>query len=521
MLHAARPSRALALIAGACTVFAFAPFHVTLLTPISLALLFTLWLHARSPRDAGWTGFAYGLGMFGVGVSWVYVALENFGGMPAPVAVASTAGFVAYLALWPAVAGWVAVRFTPAASTSRLLAAAGAWVLGEWLRGFLFTGFPWLAVGYAELLPGGALPFAGFAPVGGVFLVSLAVTLSAAAIAAVIEALSNARWRPVAAWALAIVLIAGGGAALTRIEWTTPSGPPLAVSLVQGNVAQQDKFDPQFRTKNFDLYLDLAEKARGRLVVLPESAFPEFADEIPPGIFVRLARIAEARNGTLLLGLFTVEPPLSPGEGERIYNSVVSLGAAPPQLYRKHHLVPFGESIPLKPIFGWFINSVLAIPLADQAAGAAVQPPFVVAGERLAVNICYEDVFGAELIAPARQATMLVNMTNDAWYGYSIAARQHNQISAMRALETGRPMLRATNTGITSAIGPDGRVLAALPWFTRGILEIDIAGRNGETPYMRWGDMLALGLALLVLIAAVLAPRMTRGRHHDGPMLPA
>jgi apolipoprotein N-acyltransferase len=219
-------------------------------------------------------------------------------------------------------------------------------------------------------------------------------------------------------------------------------------------------------------------------------------------VFLHHAEIARARNGSVLIGLFTSEPPVAPGEGERIYNSVVSVGTAPPQLYRKHHLVPFGESIPLKPIAGWFINSVLAIPLADQAAGAAVQPPFEVAGQRVAVNICYEDVFGAELIPVARAATLLVNVTNDAWYGRSIAARQHNQIAAMRALETGRPMLRATNTGITSAIAHDGRVLAALPWFTSGILEIDIAGRTGETPYLRFGDVPVLVLAALLLAGA-------------------
>ena len=209
------------------------------------------------------------------------------------------------------------------------------------------------------------------------------------------------------------------------------------------------------------------------------------------------------RNGDVLIGLFTSEPPRPGDDGERIYNSVVSVGAAPPQLYRKHHLVPFGESIPLKPFTGWFINSVLAIPLADQAAGAAVQPPFEVAGQAVVVNICYEDVFGAELIPAARAATLLVNVTNDAWYGRSIAARQHNQIAAMRALETGRPMLRATNTGITSAIAHDGRTLAELPWFVPGVLEIDIAGRTGDTPYLRFGDTPVLVLAAVLLAAAI------------------
>jgi apolipoprotein N-acyltransferase len=299
---------------------------------------------------------------------------------------------------------------------------------------------------------------------------------------------------------------------LRTIEWTTPAGAPVAISLVQGNVAQAQKFDPAFRTTNIERYIEMIEAARGRIVVLPESAFPQFADEIPPEVFRRIADLGRARDGAVLVGLFVAEPPRRPGENERIHNSVVSLSAEPAQLYRKHHLVPFGETIPFKAVTGWFINRVLAIPLADQTAGPAVQPPFVVGGQRIAVNICYEDVFGRELLAAARAATLLVNVTNDAWYGRSIAARQHNQIAAMRALETGRPMLRATNTGITSAIAHDGRVLAELPWFTRGILEIDIAGRTGDTPYARFGDLPVLALCVALLALAVAADRRVFAR---------
>jgi len=219
-------------------------------------------------------------------------------------------------------------------------------------------------------------------------------------------------------------------------------------------------------------------------------------------VFQRLAAAARERNGAVLAGLFIGEPPATPGEGERIYNSVVAIDATSAQLYRKRHLVPFGETIPFKPIAGWFINQVLAIPLADQARGSATQPPLAVAGQRVAVNICYEDAFGQELIAAARDATLLVNVTNDAWYGHSVAARQHNQIGAMRALETGRPMLRATNTGITSAIAHDGRVIAQLPWFKSGILEVEIAGRSGYTPYLRYGDWPAIIVASALLIAS-------------------
>jgi apolipoprotein N-acyltransferase len=174
------------------------------------------------------------------------------------------------------------------------------------------------------------------------------------------------------------------------------------------------------------------------------------------------------------------------------------------QFYRKNHLVPFGETIPLKPIFGWFIRSVLAIPLADQARGGSMQPPLQVADERVAVDICYEDAFGNELRQGARDAQMLVNVTNDAWYGHSIAAEQHNQMAAMRALELGRPMLRATNTGITSAIGIDGREMARLPWFTTGVLEVSVTARAGETPYLRLGDLGVLALCAALIVAAAL-----------------
>ena len=493
-----------ALAAGAAAVFAFAPFGLSPLCIAALATLFWLWQHAATARDGAWIGFAFGFGLFGAGVSWVYVALETFGGMPAPVAAIGTAGFVGYLALWHALAGWAAVRFTDSGSSTRLLAGAAAWTLGEWLRGYVFSGFGWLTAGYAELWPGGALPLAGFAPVGGVLLVSLSVALCAAAVAGIVDALAREQPRRIVACLAGITLLVGIGALLTRVEWTTPSGPPVAISLVQGNVTQAQKFDPAFRPLNYELYDTLVTAAKGRIVVLPESAFPQFADEIPGSVFIGLADAGRARNGNVLVGLFTIEPPEAPGGEERIYNSVVSLGAAPPQLYRKHHLVPFGETIPLKPLVGWFINSVLAIPLGDQAAGPAVQPPFEVAGQKIAVNICYEDVFGAELIPAARVATLLVNGTNDAWYGRSIGALQHNQVGAMRALETGRPMLRATNTGITSAIAHDGRVLAELPWFVRGILEIEIAGRTGETPYLRFGDWPVLILSLVLFVLAVL-----------------
>lgn len=490
----------IAMAAGASTVFAFAPFAVPGVAFATLMLLLWQWQEASSARAAALIGFAFGAGLFGAGASWLYIAIETFGGMPPALAAISIAVLVAYLALWPAAAGYICVRFTRAGSWMRVIAAAGAFTLAEWLRGYVFTGFPWLALGYTQV-PQGWLQ--GYAPIGGVYAVTLAMMLIGGAAARIAAALAHDSRRALVAPLCVIAAVSIGGAGLARIEWTRTAGEPLAVSLVQGNVLQDIKFDPQFRTATFDRYLRLVEQTRGRLVVLPESAFPMFSDEVPDPVLLSLIRTASARDGDVLLGLFTAEAPAPGSDEPRYFNTVVVLGDSDLQFYRKNHLVPFGETIPLKPLVGWFIRSVLAIPLADQARGGDSQPPLLVAGHRVAVNICYEDAFGAELIHSARDAHLLVNVTNDAWYGHSIAAEQHNQIAAMRAVELGRPMLRATNTGITSAIGHDGREIARLPWFETAILEITVAGREGTTPYVRFGDSVVLLLAVAMLAAAL------------------
>ncbi len=496
-----------ALAAGAATVFGFAPFGAGIIPIVAVSLLIILWQDADAPRAAAWLGFAFGVALFTTGASWVYIALNTFGGMPVPVAAVATAGFCALLALYPALAGWLAAKWTAPRSWQRAVAAAAAWTLTEWARSWIFTGFPWLSLGYSQLP---ASPLAGFAPLGGGFAVTLAVAMCAASLALATDAFAAPMARRGVALLAAIVAIGAGGAALGRIEWTAPVGAPVAVSLVQGNVAQDLKFDPDFRPRTYDLYAGLVDATHGQLVVLPESAFPAFAGEVPESMLLHVLRAGAARDGDVLVGLFTTEPPLPGSDEPRYYNSVVSLGASEPQLYRKRHLVPFGETIPAEAVLGWFIRSVLSIPLASQSEGDADQPPLAVAGQKVAVNICYEDAFGADIRSQAKDATLLVNVTNDAWYGRSLAAEQHNQIAAMRALETGRPLLRATNTGITSAIGADGREFARLPWFTRGILEVEVIGRQGVTPYVRFGDALPVAFALALLLAAIVAGRRVR-----------
>jgi apolipoprotein N-acyltransferase len=501
-----------AMALGAVTVFGFAPFAFFGVPVVTLALLFAIWQNAPSARNAAWIGFGFGLGLLEVGASWLYIALHNFGGMPLPLAAIGTAGFCAYLALYPALAGWLAVRWTPPGSLARVVAAAAAWTFTEWMRSLDIAGFPWLIVGYSQLTQSASSPLAGYAPLGGVWLVTLAIALCAAALVMAIDAFATpARTRGLA-FILGGVALAGVGTLLARIEWTAPVGEPVAVSLVQGNVTQELKFDPTFRDNTFNIYEELVNASRGRLIVLPESAYPMFAEEIPETVVQHLLQTAKARDGDVLAGMFTIDPPLPGQEEPRYYNTVVSIGSHPPQFYRKRHLVPFGEIIPLEPVIGWFIRAILAIPLASQTPGAAAQPPFAIVGQKVAVDICYEDAFGSDIRSQAETATLLINVTNDAWYGHSLAAEQHNQMAAMRALETGRPLLRATNTGITSVIGHDGRELSRLPWFTRGILELEITGRQGATPYLRWGDAPGVLVAIALFAATIVVVRLGRSR---------
>jgi apolipoprotein N-acyltransferase len=496
----ALPARyAAALLLGIATVFGFAPFALSALPVVTIAGLFFLWQTETAARGAAWTGFAFGLGLFGAGISWIYIALaSNFGGMPVALAALGIAGFCAYLALWPALAGWLAVRITPSGSLARLVAATAAWTVCEWFRGWVFSGFNWLSLGYAQVHG----PLRGYAPLGGTFLVSMAIAATGALVVCFAMAVEARRKGMLAGSAATIAVIWVIGAAASGIEWSTPFGAPIAVSLVQGDIDQDLKFDPDYRDKTLAIYADLAARAKGRLIVLPESALPMFADEVPVDYTEALRQIALKNGGDLLVGLFFFEERGPDEDEDRYYNSVVSIGTSDTQVYRKHHLVPFGESIPAKPLFGWIIRSVLHIPLADQTPGGAFQDSFKVAGQRVAVNICYEDAFGSEIRDRLPDATLLVNVTNDAWYGRSLAAEQHEQIASMRALETSRPMLRATNTGITAIIDHRGVEQARLPWFTRGVLEGTIAGREGVTPYVRYGDGVAVGIAITLLFGA-------------------
>jgi apolipoprotein N-acyltransferase len=484
---------ALALVAGAATVLAFSPFDLWPVGLAALALLVHLWLRAESPRAALALGYAFGLGFFGAGVSWVYVSLHRFGAMPAPLAAFATLCFCAWLALFPAVVGWLQARLRAGQAARAALGIPALWTIAEWVRGWHLTGFPWLGAGYAAI----DTPLAGFAPLAGGFGVTLAALASAGLAWCV--ALGERRW--LCAGVLAVVV--ASGQALRGAEWSQPSGEPFRAALLQGNVPQDLKFDPGRYARTLETYARLAEGGSARLTVLPETALPRFLDASDPAFLARLEAAARNSGGDLLLGA-----PTRAGAGE-YYNSVVSLGASPRQTYHKVHLVPFGEFVP--PGFGW-VTRTLSIPLSDFSRGAATQRPLAVAGERVAVNICYEDAYGAEIARMLPEATLLVNVSNVAWFGDSLAPAQHLQIARLRALESARMHLTATNTGITAAIGRDGAVLAQLPQFAEGRLEVAARGYRGATPYVRFGDALAIGAAGALLAALAALSALARRR---------
>ena len=472
-------------LAGAACVLGFAPFYLWPVPIAALAVLFAAWERAATPRRAALAGYAFGLGYFLCGVSWVYVSLHDFGSMPAVLAGLATFLFCAYLAIFPAAAGWLARRYAARNPASLLLFAAAAFTACEWLRGWLFTGFPWLTVGTSQV-PGS--PLAGYAPIVGGYGVTLAAAVTAALLAAAARPFEarGARYRVLGV--AAVILVVGG--VLRFVDWGAPAGTPVRVALLQGNVAQELKWRDETRTRTFADYRRMIFEAPARVVVLPETALPgPFFDQIPENYLESIREHARATGKQVLVGV--VERELRGGTYD-YYNTVLRL-VGPRQAYRKRHLVPFGEYIP--PGFQ-LVLAVLKIPLSDFATGGRDQPPIEAGAASFGVAICYEDIFGEEVIDQLPRAQVLLNVSNDAWFGNSFAADQHLQSSQVRALETSRWMVRATNTGVTAAIDEKGRVVSRLDAFTAGTLMADVVPRKGRTPYVLFGNLAALALAV-------------------------
>lgn len=507
-----------ALFLGASHAFAFAPRTGWWL---QLAALIGLWCLQRQNlhvRQAAWHGWLFGMGWFCCGIWWLYISMHTYGGMPWPIAALAVLLLAAGLSLFPAgvlaISYWFRRHRKAGWDWVQPLTFASLWAVSEWLRGTLFTGFPWLVSGYAHTDG----PLSNYAPLIGVYGLSwLAALLAAWLSAALLRTLTGHR-DGLPPLLCAIVLLLGGWL-VGKLHFTHPQGQALEVRLLQGNIPQDIKFQENMMSQSLLRYRDLITAQPADLIITPETAFPLFLDDMPPALMQTLYAYVSKSGSALLFGAAGLDSPTE------YTNSMFGIRPLPTQpsdapprptldarfRYDKHHLVPFGEFIP--PGFHWFV-AMMNMPLGDFKRGPVVQPPFAVKDQLIGVNICYEDAFGEEIARTLREsptpATILANATNIAWFGDTVAIDQHLQISRMRALETGRPMLRATNTGATAIIGPDGVVQAHLKTMTVGVLHAHVQGMQGMTPYIRFGNWPVLLLSLLSLSLAILATRKGR-----------
>ena len=585
----------LALLLGVAHAFTFAPrgngwLQLAVLTGFALLVL----------RGGGFlTGLLFGIGWFSAGVGWVYISMHDYGGVPAPLAAVAVVLFSSYLGLYPAL-GALFCRRNHLAPWPFVLTFSGALTLAELARGWVLTGFPWLGIGYAQI----DSPLAGFAPVGGVYLVTLVTSFIAASAAVPLQHVLTRHTPaptppilPLMVPCLVSVALLGLGTVLGKHAWSIPAGKPLSVSLLQGNVPQAMKFDPETAALARHQYLQMIENAPADLILLPETAWTTRWDNTESSLKQRLYQFIFDTDSTVALGLprfgLVRVPGTQHASGKgteesvakaadthaqdawqwQVSNSVEvftresilgpsaagSIDRSGRYHYDKRHLVPFGEFIPEG--FHWFM-AIMQVPLGDQMRGSPQQPLLDLKDQRIGFDICYEDIFGEELLdqvrdqhpaspsaqqAPGHEhperttpdrehtgrdtaaastagdasgtgATILANLTNLGWFGNSHALPQHLQIARMRALETARPIIRATNTGTTAIIDAQGQVQAELPTHREGTLQATVQGHTGLTPYARLGGNLALWLLSAALTAAgALLARKSRFRPAASP----
>jgi len=496
MLRALIESAA-ALGAGALLTCAFAPLNLWPLAIVCPAVLMWLW-EGANPRRAAWSGFWFGAGTFAFGTWWLYISIHDVAQAPIVLALGLVLALVLIMAAYHALLGFLAAWALPASGPWRWLVGLPAlWLLIEWWRGWFVSGFPWLSLGYSQT----DTVLAGFAPVLGVYGLSALLLIGSGALVALLRGT-----RAVKLLAAALLLLPWPlGAALQRVNWTQPQGPPISVAILQGAVPQDLKWQEDNVDPTRELYTRLNTEALGaRLIIWPEAALTQLANEIPRYLGQQYSQ-ARLHGSDIVMGILRVD------EKDRYYNSILTM-ADKVSFYDKHHLVPFAEFFPVP----GFIRSWLEfmnLPYSDFTPGPAIQPTVAAGGTRLALGICYEDAYGSLNLPALASAGLLVNVTNDAWFGHSWARHQHFQIARMRAIEAQRPLLRAGNDGISALVGAHGEVLGEAEQFKPTVLRGTVQPRVGLPIYARVGNWLIVVLSLAGLGVAVGVKR----RHSQEP----
>ena len=476
------------LIAGILLTLSFSPFDYSCLALVALVLLFASWQGISAER-AALRGYLFGLGAFGAGVSWVYISMHDFGGAGVLGSTLLTSLFVAFWAVFPGLAGYVLVKIsTLNKGQGQILLMPIVWILIEYFRGYwLLNGFPWLQIAYSQL----ETPLAGFIPLVGVYGTGFLLALTASVIVAIrhksrITGLSLMT---------ALVLLWTVGGLLRNQTWTQAIGAPLSVSMVQGNISQDQKWKPENKITTLLKYKKLTEEHwDSNIIIWPETAIPAFLDQVKDAFLTPLENDARLHNTDLIVSV-----PVQENASTKNFNAVITLGKNQ-GIYRKTHLLPFGEYQPLQPLSG-FVLSLINIRLGDFTPGATNQPLLKAGGYTFITMICYEDAFGELSRRGLPEAAYLVNVTNDGWFGNTLEPYQHLQMARMRALETGRFLLRATNTGMTAVVSPKAEILELAPSFEESVLTGNIIPMGGMTPYAILGDTPIIGLLVIMLLA--------------------
>jgi apolipoprotein N-acyltransferase len=486
--------RASAIIAGALIPFAFAPYNFYFLSLISLSVLFYLWSESDSKRETFILGYFFGFAMFGIGVSWLHISINLFGGMNIVGAYFFTFLLIAFISLYPALCGYFAARFF---KDFYIIALPALWLVTEWCRGWVLTGFPWLNIGSSQT----DSLLANFAPVIGDYGISYIACLIAISITIIIN--GNIKRRIIGG--VVIILILTSSNFLNDITWTEENGEALNVTLVQGAIPQKIKWNPQYRKKTYEIYSSLSGAHwTSDLVIWPETAIPSYYhnanDFLNP-----LTEKLQNHDTLFMSGIVNKDQ-----SANKYFNSILLIDNEH-RFYNKHHLVPFGEYLPLKFLLDRMLR-FLRIPMSDFSSGDSKHKLLKTDKAIFGMSICYEDAYGNEIRQALPQANILVNVSNDAWFGDSMAPHQHLQIARMRAIENGRYMLRSTNTGISAVIDNKGKVIARSPQFEPHALNATAKLFIGETPYSKYGNYPVLGLSFLILLLSFILQRTNNNK---------